>query len=233
MTSIGSQPFPQYRLEHGVVRKLEAVARQVAIVNNVVVDLSGTGTKTVTRQDVALGKGVKALPPVPTAGLLDEATTSAALQMQAAHAFSADARRSVREAGVAGTPYEGLAFASSVEIVHTPVDAVRSVPGLGYIPGNVFLGGAGALDAYLRDQVDTAGNLARTERALQDEHGPEVKLALDAIGGDYVMLRPGQAGYDDVTSAQEVFAGMPNDLRKFGRHPDDFSDVFARYGLRV
>ncbi|MFN3521466.1 MAG: hypothetical protein ACK4YQ_04405 [Phenylobacterium sp.] len=230
MTSIASYLFSQpTAADQPRAGSPRTAPQQIVDVNGVSVDLSGTGLRTVSRQKVELGQGVAAAPP--PAAPLSPQTLAAAVELQAAPGFSQEDVQRVRAASIAGTPYDGIGFASEVEIVHQEAGALQSAPGLGFIPGNVFLGGD--LAGYVGEQIDAAGELADAERTLQAQYGSDVKLAYDSVGGGYVMLRPGQAGYDDVRSAQQVFQNMKYDLWNMDMSPKAYADVFARHGVTV
>jgi hypothetical protein len=81
-------------------------------------------------------------------------------------------------------------------------------------------------------EVANSGELAKIEKQLSAEHGVDVKIAFDPLAGEYMMLRPGQPGYDQVKSAQDVFADVVRDLPRMG-NVKDYRDVLAQYGVAI
>lgn len=199
-------------------------AGDVQKINGFSIDTSGETASLVSTSSFA-APGVPTYQPGAQPALLSGDTLGSLLQSQEIPAFDPAALQATRQQDtsqyIAGVP-------ATVEVHYTPAGAEpQSVEGLGFIPGDVFL--SGNIAEYQKQQVARAGELARTEKDLRQQYGSDVKLAYDPLGGDYVMLRPGQAGYDRVKSAGEVFAGIPGDLQKIGGNTD-FSDVLAQYG---
>lgn len=232
MTSIATQLFSNVTPSGPAAGAAPRRAPQeIVSIKGVSVDISGQGARTVSDQQVTLGKGVSARVYAPPAPLTSDETTAEMVRLQQVNGLDRDAFEAARNATIAGTPYAGMTMAGQVEVTHQDVGAVQSAPGLGFIPGNVFLGGD--IEAYFGEQIDQAGALSEVEQTLRDQYGQDVKLAQDTTSGDYVMLRPGQAGYDDVRSASDVFAGMPLDLRNMDIAPSRYAEAFARHGLTV
>jgi len=204
--------------QNGEVRRLEGV----------MVNLSGETAAAVQRQSIEAGKGVRTFTPEPAAGDRFAPETLSALQQ--VQGLDPAAFAEARARSVAGTAYDGIAIQDRVEVEWRPT-GVEAVEGLGYLPEGVF-GNPAAETEYMRAQVDRAGKLADLEDRLSQEHGQPVKLAWDPLAENYVMLRQGQRGYDDVPSARDVLEGMGRDAGKVGRL-NDLRDVLARYGVDV
>jgi hypothetical protein len=207
----------QIRL-NGEVRRLEGA----------MVNLSGETAAVVQRQSIAAGQGVRTFTPEPAAGDRFAPETLSALQQ--VQGLDPAGFAEVRGRSVAGTAYDGIAIQDTVEVEWRPT-GVEAVEGLGYLPEGVFGNPAAEAD-YMRGQVERAGKLAGLEERLSQEHGQPVKLAWDPLAENYVMLRPGQRGYDDVPSAREVLEGMGRDAGKMGRL-NDLRGVLAQYGVNV
>jgi hypothetical protein len=108
----------------------------------------------------------------------------------------------------------------------------QPVDGVGFLPGDVFQKGGSAHLDYFKREVARAGELAKIEKQLSADYGVDVKIAFDPLAGEYLMLRPGQPGYDGMKSAQDVFAEVVRDLPKIG-NIRDYRDVLAQYGVAV
>jgi opacity protein-like surface antigen len=82
-------------------------------------------------------------------------------------------------------------------------------------------------------EVARSGELAKVEKQLRAQNnGDDVKIAFDPLANQYMALRPGQPGYDQVKSAEDVFTQVIKDLPKIG-NINDFRDVLAQYGVAV
>jgi|SRR5215217_4879229 len=87
--------------------------------------------------------------------------------------------------------------------------------------------------AATRERITHIGDLSRVEQEISDEMGVEVKLAYDSVAGEYVALKPGQAGYDQFLGARDLMRTMKSDIAKGGENPRDFADLLAEYGVKV
>lgn len=195
------------------------------------IDVSGESarTETVTTSAVEPGKGVRTFKPEAMQGVLNDATTSSLIQLQAV-GWSVEEIAAIRERSVEGTPFEGMAIAETATITQTQTAPVEQVQGIGFFPG--IMSRAEEI-AYMKQQIARAGELAGIEKQLSAEHGAPVKLAWDPLGEDYVALKPGDAGYDRVKSAQDVLAATRRDLGLMGYGARDFAEVLARYGVKA
>lgn len=196
-------------------------------VNGFDIDVTGTASKLMVPTTFTPGPGIKTVSGGNSANLLDSGTLAASIQLQSEIGSAADWKAAAKSGA------DASAYVTSVgevtELAYTPVGAEpQSVEGLGYFPGDVVRNG-GQID-YVKSQVERDAALARTEAQLSAEYGVEVKLAFDPLAGEYMMLRPGQAGYDQVTSARDVFDRvMREDLGRMG-NSDAFADILAKYG---
>jgi hypothetical protein len=205
----------------GVIRNDGDVRR----INGFAIDVAGSMSKVVTSQAFTPGPGVTAVKPQASPNRLAPSTMAASIQLQGVPTFG-KAEMDAVKAG-SGSAYVAE-VPETVEILFTPVGAEpQQVEGLGFLPGDVFQSD-GAID-YVKGQIGRSGELARIEAQLSDEHGVDVKLAFDPLAEEYVMLRPGQPGYDRVTSARDVFAQMAHDATKMGNR-DAYREVLAAHG---
>lgn len=231
------QPLTTQNSIAGAVGLLDAFrARNAAPVRNdghvrqiggFAVDVGGVSAAAVSVQKVAAGAGVKTFRPEGPASLLSPQSLAAAMSLQQVDGIDPAAFAAARGRSIEGTPYEGIAIAETVEVHHRPV-GLESVQGLADLPGDV-LGDQDAEIAYQRRQIARVGELARIEADLAQEYGEPVKLAFDPLAEEYLMLRPGQRGYDEVKSAREVLALTVHDASKMGRL-NAFRDLLAQYG---
>jgi len=197
------------------------------------IDVSGTNTRweKTTRTAIEPGKGVRSIKPETAASVMAPSTLSASLEAQEI-TWGRDMLDEARNRSVEGTMFEGMGIAATVEITQTNSLPIESVAGMGYYDREI---NSGAEDiAYLGDQLTRAGELAKIERELSQEFGEPVKLAWDAAGQEYLMLRRGQDGYDRVNSAQKVFdTTVKRGIGEMGYRREDFRDVLTRYGVTV
>lgn len=194
------------------------------------VDVAGSNSRSEAKTATAIqpGAGVRTFKPQPVSALLSPASLPVALRTQDI-AFSRETMDAVKGRSVEGTPLEGMAIAESAEVTHTETVAPEAIQGLGYGPANL---GRAEEKSLIESQIARLGELAGAERRLRAEYGEDVKLARDPVADEYLMLRPGQEGYDDVRSAQEVFNGaVTHDIGAMGYSLADFRQVLAKYGV--
>ena len=202
----------------------------VRTIDGVNVDVSGTNTVARTTMTTAFqpGAGGRTHRPETASGLLGPTALSSALKTQEISLSRADfekARSLVPdEAYIVSIP-------ETVDIVHSEEVPIEQVASPGYfdrVPRS-----REEKVAQIEAQIDRLGRLSNIERELGEEHGAAVKLAWDAVSGEYLMLKPGQAGYDRVRGAQDLLAGVKSDLGKMGFSAGDFREVLERYGVKV
>lgn len=198
-------------------------------INGFAIDVTGSTSKVVMPTAFTPGVGIQTVKAGTPPSLLASSTLAAAIQLQGLPDIS-EAQKEAVKAG------DGSAYVTSIgevkEMYFTPVGAEsQAVEGLGFLPGHV-LHDRGAKIEYVKSQIARAGELARIEKQMSAEHGVDVKLAFDPMAGEYVMLRPGQPGYDQVKSAQDVFDRMVLDARRMG-DGDAYREVLARYGAVI
>ena len=66
---------------------------------------------------------------------------------------------------------------------------------------------------------------AEREAKISENLGVEVKIAVDPNSGHQTVLKPGDAGYDDVRGARASYARIGDDLAKMGQSRADFDDL--------
>lgn len=115
-----------------------------------------------------------------------------------------------------------------VTLIHTP-HMPEPVAGMGFLPEGVF--GSGNEVGYQKQQVARVMELAEIEKGLQSQYGSDVKLAFDPGSGNYVMLKPGDIGYDAVASAQSMKQKEISYLMSTGYNRQTFADVLKQYGI--
>jgi len=100
-----------------------------------------------------------------------------------------------------------------VDIKNTEVGRPEQITTVGY-----YREGGDARAAMATDsaQVDRLRALADIETRLRSEFGQPVKLAWDGGAGEYLMLRPGQDGYDRIMGANDLVERLPKDLGMIG-----------------
>jgi len=202
-------------------------------INGFAIDVSGINTRWEKTTEAAIqpGKGVRTFTPETAAALLAPDALSSSLKTQDV-AFTRQQLDAVRERGVEGTALEGLAIAATATVIHTESVPVEQVQGIGVYDRAVT---SRADDiAYIGERLARSGELAGIERRLSAEYGEAVKVAWDPVAGEYLMLRKGQPGYEQVRSAQEVFdTDVNRTLRRMGYSPETFRGVLTRYGVTV
>ncbi|MBA4793278.1 hypothetical protein [Phenylobacterium sp.] len=122
----------------------------------------------------------------------------------------------------------GLATMPAVETLQpvAPPEPLRDVGELGFIPGEVFTSeDPNAVTDYLRGEVAKAKAAAEREAKISENLGVEVKIAFDPNTGNQTVLKPGEAGYDDVRGARASYALIGYDLEKMGQSRADFQDL--------
>ena len=106
--------------------------------------------------------------------------------------------------------------------------------GLGWIPGDVFTSGSKqALLSHQRQGVEKLMGELQLEREVQNEFGPDAKIAFDKRAGNYIVLQPGDVGYDQVDSGEKALANTYDFFRKGFADINDFADIFAKYGHSI
>lgn len=175
--------------------------------NGFAVDVSGSMSKLMVASSLEAGAGVNVVPRGASSGLLAPGTLAATIQLRGLPQFGQAEIDAAKARGAGGYV---TAMEDVTELEFTPVGAeAQSVEYPGYIPGDVLQNGTES--AHLKRQVERTRDLADLEASLSVEYGVEVKLAFDPMAQEYVMLRPGQAGYDRVTSARDVYAQVLRD----------------------
>lgn len=167
----------------------------------------------------------KSLAPPPNP--LAEPTAVASALQQIDRPSNLSAFASARAAGA-----YGLATMPRVDpLTPTPPDEPpRDIGRLGFIPGDVFTANdPQATTDYLRGEVATARDAAQREAKISENLGVEVKIALDGLGRQTV-LKPGDAGYDEVRGARASYAQIGYDLGKMGQSLADFADLLPARG---
>lgn len=108
-------------------------------------------------------------------------------------------------------PY-GVMMPSHVVVNHYEETRPEQISTVGYFGEGVGFG-AEAQRTHTVDQVKKLKALAKIERDLSAEFGEPVKLAWDGASGEYMMLREGQAGYNDVRSVNDLVRNLSKDLK--------------------
>lgn len=205
----------------------------VRSLNGFNIDVTGSSARRENRTVTAVeaGKGVRTFRPEPASALFAPPTLAASLTTQEI-GFSRARMDEVRNQSVAGAAFDGIAIADSVEIIHTETLPIEQVQGIGYYDREINSREEDI--AYLGGNLARSGEVAAIERRLGEEFGEPVKLAWDAVGQEYLMLRPGQSGYESVQSARKVFeTDMNRTLGQMGYTKDDFREVLERYDVKV
>jgi hypothetical protein len=182
-------------------------------IDGIAVDITGMSSKVAVAATFKPADGVQIIrrsegPP----SLLAPSTMAATIQLQSLPKYSQAELDAAKAKGGGG-------YVTSVgevtEMYFTPAGGEpQSVEGLGYLPGDVLQNGGQA--EYVKSQVARARGLAEVETKLSEQYGADVKLAYDPMAREYIMLRPGQFGYDRVTSARDVYAQVLQDQSKMG-----------------
>lgn len=205
-------------------------AGDVRTMDGVNVDVSGTNTvsRKTTTTAFQPGPGGRTHRPETPSGMLGLTALSSTLKTQEISLTRVDFEKAMSrvpdEAYIVSVP-------ETVDIIHTEEVPVEQVASPGYfdrVPRS-----RGEEIAQIEAQIDRLGRLSDLERELGEEHGAAVKLAWDPVAGEYLMLKPGQAGYDRVRGAQDLLAGVKSDLGKMGYSAGDFRDVLERFGVKV
>lgn len=106
--------------------------------------------------------------------------------------------------------------------------------GLGFIPGDVFTSGSKqALLNHQRHGVEKLMGELQLEREIQKDFGPDAKIAFDKRAGNYIVLQPGDMGYNQVDSGEKALANTYDFFRKGFADIRDFADIFEKYGHTV
>jgi len=120
-------------------------------------------------------------------------------------------------------PY-AVSMPAWVDIVHTEEGRPEQITTVGYYNE---IGDAKDAAAFDKSQVDRLRALADIETRLRSEFGQPVKLAWDSGAGEYLMLRPGQDGYDRVMGANDLVKRLPKDLKLTGYTEGMIRDIMA------
>lgn len=122
--------------------------------------------------------------------------------------------------------------ATAIGFGDTATPDVASIIGVtGIIPGEVFVQNSEqAITGYQRQELERLMGLMRVEDQLKGEFGNDIKLAYDKRAGNYIMLRPGDAGYDQVDTGAESLEKTKDFFRKGSADINDFTDIFKKYG---
>lgn len=194
---------------------------------DVAVDISGQAAYSNATTKFEAGPGVRTYRPETPGALLAPDTLAASVALQTD--IPADAVERLK-AGDLDPAFAGMiSVPETVEIRHTPA-APETVSGPGFIPGDVFAKGRAAEADWFGRQIAGQGQLAQVEAELAKQYGDDIKLAYDPLGEDYLMLRPGQPGYDEVQSARDAFGQTGRDAWKLG-HGNVFDEILRRYAV--
>lgn len=122
---------------------------------------------------------------------------------------------------IGANPY-AVAIPASVDVVHREDAPIQQVTTVGYFPGDAP--DKGTQRDLTIAQVERLRALADIERDLSAEFGQPVKLAWDGGAGEYLMLRKGDAGYDDFRSVADLVRTLPHDLKRMSLFTADEID---------
>jgi|GEM_PF-2340020 len=194
------------------------------------IDVTGTNTRSQKTTTTAFqpGSGGRTHKPEATSNMLGITALSSTLKTQEISLNRVDIEKAMSR-----VPDEAymVSVPETVDIVHTEEVPVEQINGIGYfdrVPQS-----RGEEIAQIEQQIDRLGRLADIERELSQEHGAPVKLAWDPVSEEYLMLKPGQAGYDRVRGAQDQLSTVKSDLGKMDHVARDFREVLERYGVKV
>lgn len=126
---------------------------------------------------------------------------------------------------LAENPY-AVSLPAYVDVIQSEAGRIDSVTSVGYSAIDGPFSRQAEMD-FTRGQIDRLQALAKIERDLSHEYGEPVKLAWDGVAQEYLMLRPGQDGYDRVTSVNDMVAHLPRDLKGMGYSEGMIRDVMA------
>jgi hypothetical protein len=200
-------------------------------INGFAIDVTGTGSHLLAPSQFEPGPGIKVMKRDEMPSVLAPSTMAASLQMLTME--DGDTRwKEAAEHPPTGEPLV-TAIGEVTSLIYVPTGTEpQPVDGVGFIPGDVFQKGGSAILDYTKREVARAGELAKIEKQLSADYGVDVKIAFDPLAGEYLMLRPGQPGYDGLKSGRDVFAEVVQDLPKIGNIAD-YRDVLAQYGVVV
>lgn len=201
---------------------------QVRQINGFSIDLEGKMPEVVTTSTFTPGVGVRTYRPETAAGLLSSDTLSVLQTLPADVAPDWNAFQAVRSADASAYV---AAVPETVEVIHRPVHGPETVSDFGFLPDLEM--DPAELTEFRRAQLTRDGELVLIERQLQAEFGPEVKVAYDPYAEEYLMLRPGQPGYDATLSAQAAFDRTISELWKLDLDRAPFQDLIDKYGSRA
>ena len=107
-----------------------------------------------------------------------------------------------------------------------------SFESIGYIQGpQPLFDNAADETAWMRDQISQFADVVALERDLKAEYGDDIKLAYDADSNSYLMLRPGDVGYDQARSTDQVIDGLKHDIRKGFVDFNSIDDILRDNGM--
>ena len=121
------------------------------------------------------------------------------------------------------SPYT-VSMPAWVDIQHTEEGRPEQITTVGYYSEAGDAEAAMAIDSA---QVDRLRALADIETRLRSEFGQQVKLAWDGGAGEYLMLKPGQDGYDRIMGANTLVKRLPRDLEMIGYTQGMIRDIMA------
>ncbi|MFJ6024465.1 hypothetical protein ACIQC9_07715 [Brevundimonas sp. NPDC092305] len=124
-------------------------------------------------------------------------------------------------------PY-AVSMPAWVDIQQREETRPEQITSVGYFNGVEDITDLDSQKAFTSTQVERLKALAKIERDLGSEYGEPVKLAWDGAAGEYMMLRPGQAGYDEVLSVNDLVRNLGKDLGRLGLfNPDEIARLIA------
>ncbi len=133
-------------------------------------------------------------------------------------------------------PYETrFRHTAATHFAFTALPELSSVnSGLGFIPGDIFTSNSKqALLSHQRQGVEKLLGELQLEQEVQKEFGADAKIAFDQRAGNYIVLKPGDIGYDQVNTGAEALSDTYDFFRKGFADINDFADIFAKYGYPV
>lgn len=135
---------------------------------------------------------------------------------------SAQASADAGAQGVVGDNPYAVTLPAWVDIDHSEEGRPEQISTVRYLAKT----GDAAQDMNIA-QIDRLRALADVETQLRGEFGQAVKLAWDGGSDEYLMLRPGQDGYDRVTGANDLVDRLPRSLEMLGYTQGMIRDILA------
>lgn len=194
------------------------------------VDVSGQASRgeTTTRSAFTAGSGARyATEPAHTPPVDPALPSSSLLTLQGEfpdQAYHLDTL--MRPEGVDQNNPCVVMIPAHVDVVHSEEAAPDQVSSVGYYSGEGAFSRTAETD-FTRGQIERLQALARIERDLGAEYGEPVKLAWDGVAREYLMLRPGQPGYDRIASVNDLVGRLPRDLQLMGYSEGMVRDLTA------